>query len=93
MTGILDRLPAPARHFVLIFVGSALTVIAGAITSARGVTGLDWPTVLLDALNAGIVAGVAGVGLATVTPFMAQYGIGASPSQPTDGAQDVMPGS
>lgn len=80
LNGILDKLPAPVRHFVLVFVGSALTVVVGAVASARGMSGVDWPNVLLDALNAGVVAGVAAVGIAAGTPITTQYGVGASGS-------------
>jgi hypothetical protein len=93
MTAILDRLPAPARHAILVFLGSSLTVIFGAISSAHGVTGIDWVTVLSDSLNAGVVAAVAAVGIAAATPLTTQYGVGSPKviTTPPDGsAQDLL---
>ena len=75
---MLDRLPAPVRHFVIAFVGSASLVIVSAINGASGVTNVAWATVLTDALNAGIVSGVGLIAVMYLTPLTRQYGLGAN---------------
>lgn len=79
MNGILDKLPAPARHFVLVFLGAFVTTILGVVsTNTSNLGGIDWRTTLLDALGAGVASGLAAVGLAAGTPLTTQYGVGAS---------------
>ena len=87
MSGILDRLPATVRHGILVFIGSFATVVLGAIASAHGVTGIDWASVLIDAVNAGVVAALAAVGLAAGTSLTTQYGVGSAAPAP-DSAVD-----
>jgi hypothetical protein len=88
MTGILDRLPAPMRHGVLVFFGAFATTILGVVSAnTSNLGGIAWPTVLLDALSAGAASAIAAVGLAAATPLTTQYGVGAS-SAPTDSASN-----
>ena len=82
---MLDRLPAPVRHFVIAFLGSASLVLVSAINDAKGVTSVAWASVLTDALNAGIVAAVSLVGVMYLTPLTRQYGVGAN-ATPVDAA-------
>ena len=69
-----DNLPPIVRHSAIAFFGAAFAVVAGAVASASGVTGVDWGTTVLDAVNAGFVALVAAVGILFVTPLTKQYG-------------------
>jgi hypothetical protein len=81
MTGFLDRLPAPVRHFALIFVGAFVTTVLGVVSAnVNDLSAVVWSTVLVDALGAGLASGLAGVGLAAATPLTTQYGVGATPA-------------
>ena len=84
MTGVLDRLPAAARHAILVFVGAFVTTLLGVVSAnTANLSAVNWQTTLLDALAAGIASAIAAVGLAAATPLTTQYGVGAGPS--TDG--------
>lgn len=88
MNGFLDRLPAPVRHFVLVFFGAAATTLLGVVVAAvhgDGLASIQWGTALLDSLGAGIAAGAAAVGVAAGTPIITQYGVGAASTDPTGG--------
>lgn len=88
MTGILDRLPAPARHFALVFLGAFVTTILGVVSAnVRDLGAISWGTVLLDALGAGVASAIAAVGLVAATPLSTQYGIGSVPADPSGGTQ------
>ncbi|HAM24488.1 MAG TPA: hypothetical protein DCM51_02865 [Actinobacteria bacterium] len=74
MTGILDKLPPAARHFLLMLLAAALT------------TALAHQDVILQNVPAALVplAGAALTILATaVTPFTAQYGFGSGAASTT----------
>ena len=85
MTGILDRLPAPVRHAVLVFLGAFVTTILGVVSAnVHDLSAVSWSTVLLDAVGAGVASAIAAVGLAASTPLTTQYGVG-STIDPTGG--------
>lgn len=71
----LDRLPTALRDFVVGAAATGVGLVLQAVVGAGGVTGVDWPDVLLGAVNAAAVAG-ATVGLLAVTPLTAAYGVG-----------------
>jgi len=73
---MLDRLPAWARHAIIIAGSTFLTVFAREIVNLGGVTGLDWATTARSAIDAAAVAVVIGSGLLALTPLSRQYGIG-----------------
>ena len=76
LNGILDRLPAPVRHFIIVFGGAAATVVLGSIKAHSGFVGIDWVVTAADAVNAGIVSGLAGVGIVAATKLSNAYGRG-----------------
>ena len=71
----LDKLPAWARHLVIVFGAVFLGVIAQNVINHGGVVGLDFVAVGKAALDAAAVS-VAAVGVLAVTPFTSQYGVG-----------------
>ena len=71
----LDKLPAPVRHGLMVFFGAASSKVIAAITTANGVTGVDWRTVLEDALNVGATATVSVLLVMYITPLTKQYGV------------------
>lgn len=73
---MLDRLPAWARHALIIAGSTFLAVVGKAILDAGGVTGLDVNATAAAALNQAAVAVVLGSGLLALTPLSRQYGIG-----------------
>lgn len=93
MTGILDKLPAPVRHFALVFIGAFVTTILGVVSANTSDLGaVDWRTAVLDALGAGLASGVAAVGLAAGTPLTRQYGVGSSVDTGATGANGTQDG-
>ena len=66
-----------------IFVAGGLTVILGAVISTKGVTGVDWQTVGIDALNAAFL-GVAVAVLRWLNPVDDAYGLGKSVADDSD---------
>jgi hypothetical protein len=86
MTGILDRLPAPLRHAILVFLGAFVTTVLGVVSAnVNDLSAVVWGTVLLDALSAGVASAIAAVGLNAALPLDTQYGVGSSSAPSTDG--------
>lgn len=81
----LDRLPAPARHALILMGLAPLTILvsvpATQVIANGGITGLDWHTVWTSAID-GSAASLASGALAwvalVVTPLTRQYGVGQS---------------
>jgi hypothetical protein len=74
---MLDKLPAPARHFLIAVLGAFIGVFAAAIGSAHGVFGVDWTGTLKDAIDTAAVTGVSAMTALYILPITKQYGIGA----------------
>jgi enoyl reductase-like protein len=74
---MLDKLPAPVRHLLIVVGAAAVGVPVQAVVAAQGVTGVDWADTLVDALNAGGLAGALAIGALWLTPLTRQYGVGA----------------
>lgn len=72
----LDKLPAWARHLVIVFGATFLGSVASAVVAASGVTSLDWPVVLGDAVNLGCTATASAALFLWLTPATRQYGVG-----------------
>lgn len=70
-----DALPGPVKTVLNVFVAGGLAVILGAVISAKGVTGVDWQAIGLDALNAAFL-GVAVAVLRWLNPVDDAYGLG-----------------
>lgn len=77
---MLDKLPPQVRHFILIIGGTFLGVMAKAIITANGVTGVHWAATATLALNTAIVTGVTAFMLLNLTPITKQYGAFADPA-------------
>jgi hypothetical protein len=86
---MLDRLPASVRHFILVFVGAAGSILVSDITAANGVTNVAWVQSLTDALNAGVLASVGVLAAMYLTPMTRQYGIGSLSSNPDNVTGDA----
>lgn len=71
----LDSVPAPVRHFIITFLGAALSVLVTAVVAHGGVVGLDWNPLIMSALGNGLVAALGAVGLLSSTPLTGQYGL------------------
>jgi len=89
---MLDRLPAWARHAILLCGVAPLVALLGVplseVLSARGIDGIDWPATMATAVNAAAVSLATGVGAwvaSYVTPLTSQYGVGA----PSAGEPDL----
>ena len=87
---MLDKLPPMLRHFVIIVGGTFLGVMAKAIITANGVTGVAWAATATLALNTAIVTGVTSFMILNLTPLTKQYG---AFSTPDDGPVLVNTGS
>jgi hypothetical protein len=73
---VLDKVPAPVRHLLIVAGATFLGAFVHAILSAQGVTGVDWAGTAKGALNLTAVnAATAVVGL-WLTPLTRQYGVG-----------------
>lgn len=79
---MLDKIPAWARHLVLIFAGAAGAVYIAAVVKAQGVFGVPWVATTQHAIDAGALAAVVAVGVLYVTPLTHQYGVFKDPAQP-----------
>jgi len=89
---MLDRLPAWARHAVLLCVVAPLVALIGVplteVLGARGIEGVDWHATLVTAVNAAAVSLATGIGAwvaSYVSPLTGQYGVGA----PSAGEPDL----
>ena len=90
---MLDKLPAPVRHLLLIVGATFLGVIAKAILDAKGVTGVHWATTATLALNSAIVTGVTAFMVLYLTPITKQWGaFSNAPSLPNFNAPVVLAG-
>jgi hypothetical protein len=69
--GILDRLPAPVRHAVILFIGSLLV---WAQAQARGMIVSGNP--LTDAVISAAAASAVGTAILWFTNLTKQYGVG-----------------
>lgn len=78
---MLDKLPVPLRHLLLIVGATFLGVIAKAILAAQGVTGVHWATTATLALNTAVVTGVTAFMVLYLTPITKQWGAFSDPSQ------------
>ena len=85
---ILDKFPPPVRHAVLLWGSVFGLYVAQAVSAAGGVSGVDWHTVTVGAVN-GACAAVAGIGILTLTPLTAQYGVGATTIPAAQAAADA----
>lgn len=74
---MLDRLPAWARHLLIVAGSVFLAGVVSAVVDAGGVTGVDWPANLIADLNAAAVAVATASAALWLTPLTRQYGIGA----------------
>jgi hypothetical protein len=76
---MLDKLPAMARHLLIVFAGSFLGFVAQVIVKAQGITAVAWSHELILALNTSVVATVT-IGVALyLTPLTKQYGLSKTP--------------
>ena len=87
---MLDKLPPMLRHFVIIVGGAFLGVMAKAILTANGITGVHWAATVTLAVNTAIVTGVTSFMILNLTPLTKQYG---AFSTPNDGPPLVNTGS
>lgn len=74
---MLDKLPAWARHLLIIFGAAFGGLFFSAIVKAGGVLPFPWQATFVAAVNAGAVA-VAGTVVLWCTSATRQYGVGAS---------------
>lgn len=74
---MLDKLPAWARHLLIVAGAAAGGFIITNIQVANGVTAIDWPTVLQQGLNVTAVAVASAAAALWTTPLTRQYGVGA----------------
>lgn len=72
-----NSIPAPLRTVINVAVAASLAVIAGAVVTAHGVTGVDWSATFKSALDA-LGLGFATAILRAINPLDTAYGIGAS---------------
>lgn len=80
--GILDKLPAPLRHAVIVGLAVFLGVIVQAILVAKGITGVVWRPVFGHAIDTSAVSIATAMLALYVTPLTTQYGLfktGATP--------------
>lgn len=82
---MLDRLPAWARHGLIIFGAVFALTFAQAIVAEGGVWPFPWLGTLRAGLNGAAVA-VCGVAVLALTTVTRQYGAGSLPPIPTDPA-------
>lgn len=73
---MLDNLPPALRHALIVLGGAFGSVVVAAIVGAKGVTGVDWPTTLLEAVNYGALSVALSLSALYLTPLTRQYGIG-----------------
>lgn len=73
---MFDKLPPLAQHIIDGFIASVAYVVLDAILAAKGVTGIDWKTTLLNALNGGAVGAASLASVLWLTPFSRKYGVG-----------------
>lgn len=71
---MLDRLPAPVRHAVIAFTAAFASIVLGGVISAAGVTGVDWPMLLVSAVNGAAVTTATVMLTLYITPLTRQYG-------------------
>lgn len=86
---MLDKLPVPLRHLLLIIGATFLGVIAKAILAAQGVTGVHWATTATLALNTAVVTGVTAFMVLYLTPITKQWGAFSDPSQIVNTGSDL----
>lgn len=72
---MLDKLPAPLRHLIIVAGSVFLGAIAKDIVTAGGIAGLSL-TNLRVALDSAVVSAVTAAGALYLTPLTKQYGIG-----------------
>lgn len=75
---MLDNLPAWARHLLIVFGAAFGGSVASAIIASAGVSTLDWPLVLVGALDIAAVSTATTAAALWLTPLTRQYGVGAS---------------
>lgn len=73
--GLLDHMPAWARHAAIAGGAAAGGTITKAIITAQGVTGVPWGDTLRDTVDAGFLAATVAISVLVVTPLTRQYGI------------------
>lgn len=73
---MLDKLPAPVRHLLIVagavFAGS----IASAVIAAGGVLGVDWIHTLTSAVDEAALSVASAAAALWFTPLTKQYGVG-----------------
>ncbi len=69
-------LPAPVRHFLAVVVGTAGTFFLGKIVEAGSIYGVDYAAAALQAVDAGVLAGIGVLLVLYVTPLTDAYGVG-----------------
>ena len=67
---------AALKHALGIFAFAFVGVVVNAVVTGGGLTGVAWPDVLLQAVDAGAYAVVTGLTVLTATPVTRQYGVG-----------------
>ena len=72
---MIDKLPAWLRHLLIVGGGTFAATLIQAVLAVRGVTGVDWPTVLTDAVNLTVVAVVTAAAALWGLPVTRQYGL------------------
>ena len=77
---ILDKVPAPVRHLLIVAGAVFGGYIVQAVLAAHGVSGVDWSGTLVDAVDATAVAVATAAAALWLTPLTSQYGVGASGS-------------
>lgn len=82
MSDFIEGLPAPVRHVAAAFIGAYVAVLVAAVTSAGGVTSVDWNGTLVDGLNKAALAAVGVLGTLYVTPLTDAYGVGKKEPEP-----------
>jgi hypothetical protein len=74
---MLDKLPAWARHLLIVAGGTFAGTICTAVIGAGGVTDVDWLEALRAAVNLAAVTTATTAAALWLTPLTRKYGVGA----------------
>ncbi len=80
----VKNLPSPVRHFAGIVLGTAAAFFLGKIVEAGTIYGVDYATAALQAIDAGVLAGIGALLVLYITPLTNAYGVGKEDEEADD---------
>lgn len=73
--GLIDKLPAPARHAVIAFAGTWGGSVLNRVVDAKGVSSVEWSQAIVNATDAAFYSTSVIMLALYITPLTRQYGL------------------